>query len=392
MSTYRSEFLAFGRPSFSDAEIDAVTRVMRSGWVGMGEETIAFERELADAVGAPHVVTVNSCTSALFLSLLALGVGPGDEVICPSLTWCSTANAAMYLGARAVLCDVDPQTLCVTPETVASHVTPRTKAVMAVHMGGLAADVAAFRAALPPHVAIVEDAAHAMGAAYADGSAVGSSGNLTCFSFYANKNLSTGEGGAVALFDSRIADRLRSLRQHGLTADAWKRFTHSQAALVPRIEELGYKMNYTDLQAAIGRVQLRRQQEFAARRLALVERYLDGLAGAGVPLTFQRNVLHPGHARHLLVVILPRDLPISRNELLTSLRRRNIGASVHYQPLHTMSVYQSGGRPLLPHTDAIADRILTLPVSVAMDAADADYVVAQFLDLVGMAGGERAAS
>jgi dTDP-4-amino-4,6-dideoxygalactose transaminase len=127
MSTYRSEFLAFGRPSFSDAEIDAVARVMRSGWVGMGEETIAFERELAEAIGAPHVVTVNSCTSALFLSLVALGVGPGDEVICPSLTWCSTANAAMYLGARPVLCDIDAQTLCLTPETVAPHVSPHAR-------------------------------------------------------------------------------------------------------------------------------------------------------------------------------------------------------------------------------------------------------------------------
>ena len=392
MNTYRSEFLAFGRPSFSDAEIDAVTRVMRSGWVGMGEETIAFERELAEAIGAPHVITVNSCTSALFLSLLALGVGPGDEVICPSLTWCSTANAAMYLGARPVLCDVDPQTLCLTPETVARHITPRTKAVMAVHMGGLAVDVAVLRAALPAHVAIVEDAAHAMGATYADGTTVGSSGNLTCFSFYANKNLSTGEGGAVALFDSRTADRIRSLRQHGLTADAWKRFTHPQATLVPRIEELGYKMNYTDLQAAIGRVQLRRQPEFAAVRLALVERYLDAIATAGMPLEFQRNVMHPGHARHLLVVTLPPDLPISRNELLTSLRRRNIGASVHYQPLHTMPVYQSGGRPSLPHTDAIADRILTLPISVAMQLADADYVVTQLLDVLASADEARAAS
>ncbi len=392
MSTYRSDFLAFGRPSFTDAEIDAVSRVMRSGWVGMGEETIAFERELAEAVGAPHVLTVNSCTSALFLALLAHGVGPGDEVICPSLTWCSTANGALYLGARPVLCDVDPQTLCVTPDTVASHLTPRTKAVMAVHMGGLAADVAALRAALPAHVAIVEDAAHALGAAYADGAPVGSSGNLTCFSFYANKNLSTGEGGAVALFDARIADRIRSLRQHGLTADAWKRFTHPQAALVPRIEELGYKMNYTDLQAAIGRVQLRRQPELAARRLALVERYLDALVAFDGPLAFQRNVLHQGHARHLLVITLPANLPISRNELLTALRRRNIGASIHYQPLHTMPVYQSGGRPSLPHTDALADRILTLPISAAMQPADVDYVVGHLLDLVATAREERAAS
>jgi perosamine synthetase len=381
--TIRPDFLAFGRPSFSAEEIAAVTRVLESGWVGMGEETIAFERELAEYVGAPHVVTVNSCTSALFLSLLTLGIRPNDEVICPSLTWCSTANAALYLGARPVFCDVDPQTLCITPETVMRHVTPRTRAVMAVHMGGLAVDVAALRVALPAHVAIVEDAAHAIGARYAEGGPVGSSGNLTCFSFYANKNLSTGEGGAIALYDRDVANRLRSLRQHGLSADAWKRFTDPQAALVPRIEELGYKMNFTDLQAAIGRVQLRRQPELAAKRLGLVERYLEALAPMRPALEFQRQVLHGAHARHLLVVKLPTaSLGLSRNDILLTLRRRNIGASVHYQPLHTMPVYQADGRVSLPHTDALGDRILTLPVSATMTVADVDYVVEQFADVL----------
>ena len=389
----RPDFLAFGRPSFTGDEIDAVARVMRSGWVGMGEETIAFEQELAAYVGAPYVITVNSCTSALFLSLLALNVRPHDEVICPSLTWCSTANAALYLGARPVLCDVDPRTLGITPETVLKHVTPRTRAVMAVHMGGLAVDVAALRAALPARIAIVEDAAHAIGASYTDGRPVGSSGNLTCFSFYANKNLSTGEGGAIALFDPDVAERLRSLRQHGLTADAWKRFTHPHSTLVPRIGELGYKMNYTDLQAAIGRVQLRRQPELAARRLALVEHYLHALAAVAPPLDFQRNLLHAGHARHLLVVRLPTaHLGMSRNDILAALRRRNIGASIHYQPLHTMPVYQTPGRVPLPNTDALADRIMTLPVSVGMATADVDYVVEHLMDVLALAGDARAAS
>jgi dTDP-4-amino-4,6-dideoxygalactose transaminase len=383
-ATVRPEFLAFGRPSFSSEEIAAVTRVLESGWVGMGEETIAFERELAEYIGAPHVVTVNSCTSALFLSLVALDIQPNDEVICPSLTWCSTANAALYLDARPVFCDVDPQTLCVTPDTVMRHVTPRTRAVMAVHMGGLGVDVTALREALPPHVAIVEDAAHAIGARYREGGQVGSSGNLTCFSFYANKNLSTGEGGAIALSDRTIADRLRSLRQHGLSADAWKRFTHPEAALVPRIEELGYKMNFTDLQAAIGRVQLRRQGELAAKRLAIVTRYLDALTPMRPALEFQRHVLDVAHARHLLVATLPTAaLRLSRNDILLALRRRNIGASVHYRPLHTMTVYQATGRVSLPHTEALADRIMTLPVSVTMTAADVDYVVEQLADVLG---------
>jgi dTDP-4-amino-4,6-dideoxygalactose transaminase len=388
----RPDFLAFGRPHFGDAEIEAVTRVMRSGWVGMGEETIAFERELAAAIGAPYVLTVNSCTSALFLSLLALNVGPGDEVVCPSLTWCSTANAALYAGAQPVFCDVDPRTLSVAPESVLRRVTPRTKAVVAVHMGGLAVNVTALRQLLPAHIAIVEDAAHAFGASYADGSTVGSAGNLTCFSFYANKNLSTGEGGAIALFDAAMAERIRSLRQHGLSSDAWKRFTHPQAALVPHIEELGYKMNFTDLQAAIGRVQLARQPEFAATRLAVAERYLEALTTSH-QLAFQHGVLSAGHARHLFVVKLPTaSLGLSRNDIMMALRRRNVGASVHYQPLHAMPVYQSAVRSALPQTDELGERILTLPISGAMTADDVDYVAGHFNEVLATAARARVAS
>jgi dTDP-4-amino-4,6-dideoxygalactose transaminase len=186
-----------------------------------------------------------------------------------------------------------------------------------------------------------------------------------------------------------VADRLRSLRQHGLSADAWKRFTHPHAAIVPRIEELGYKMNYTDLQAAIGRVQLRRQPELAARRLDIAQRYHFALSAAHPRIEFQRDVLHPAHARHLLVVTLPLEcLALSRNDILLALRRRNIGASVHYRPLHTMPPYQAGYRASLPHTEAIADRILTLPMSATMTADDVRYVVEQFGDVI--AAGERA--
>jgi dTDP-4-amino-4,6-dideoxygalactose transaminase len=213
----------------------------------MGSETIAFERELSDFLGAPHVVTVNSCTSALFLSLLAFGVGPGDEVICPSLTWCSTANAALYLGATPIFCDVDPESLCLSSETVLKKITEKTKAVVAVHFGGLAVDIETFRSALPEPIHIIEDAAHALGSCYKNGKPVGSSGNLTCFSFYANKNLSTGEGGAIALFDSPTAERLQSLRQHALPIDAWKRFTHPKSILLSNpLTELDYKISYTD--------------------------------------------------------------------------------------------------------------------------------------------------
>lgn len=375
------EYLPFGKPNFSELEIAAVTRVLRSGWVGMGPETLAFERELAVYVGAPHVVTVNSCTAALFLSLLVSGVGRGDEVICPSLTWCSTANAALYLGAKPVFCDLDPETLCLTSKQVLVKITSRTKAVMAVHFGGLAVDVQALRSALPKRVSIIEDAAHAFGTRFSNGKQVGSSGNLTCFSFYANKNLSTGDGGAIALFDQTMAEHLQSLRQHALPLDAWKRYTHSNTLLLSNpLSELGYKMNYTDLQACIGRVQLSRQGEMDAIRLDIARRYMDGLKEVSPLLKFQQDITHPYHARHLFVLQLPLEqMRMGRDELLLALRAKNIGASIHYAPLHLMPLYRGRRKPVqLPVTERVAKRIMTLPISASMTFGDADDVLVQF--------------
>ncbi len=372
------EFLSFGRPNFSEDEIAAVGRVMRSGWVGMGPETIAFERELAAAVGAKHVVTVNSCTSALFLSLLVSGVGAGDEVICSSLTWCSSANAALYLGASPVFCDVDAETLCLTPALVRAKVTSRTKAVVVVHFGGYAVDVSELRRALPDGVKIIEDAAHALGASYPNGRPVGSSGFATCLSFYANKNLSTAEGGAVALFDDDAANRMRSLRQHALPVDAWKRFTHAQSLLLSSdLSELGYKMNYTDLQAAIGRVQLARQSSFAATRLAIAQRYVELLGGASdLPIGFQKGCTDTSHARHLFVIRLPQSPRGARRDaIVSSLRAKNLGVSIHYAPLHLMPLYRNESAPTsLPVTEALAGEIVTLPISASMSVDDATEV------------------
>lgn len=374
----RTDYLPFGRPNFSEREVAAVARVMRSGWVGMGPETIAFEQELAAALSVRHVVTVNSCTSALFLSLLVSGVGPGDEVICPSLTWCSTANAVLYAGGTPVFCDVDPETLCADPRDVVNHLTPRTKAVVVVHYGGYAMNPGPLRAVLPDHVDVVEDAAHAFGARFSDGHLVGSSGNLTCFSFYANKNLSTAEGGAIAVTDDAVADRLRSLRQHALPLDAWKRYTHPRSLLRSnQLDELGYKMNYTDLQAAIGRVQLARQSEFEAIRLDIAYRYVEGLKEIALPLRLQQDCAHPYHARHLFVVLLPiAEMKLSRDDIVLALRAKNIGAAIHYAPLHPMPLYGGfGPPPSLPVTEQVGESIVTLPISASMTLDEADYVL-----------------
>lgn len=380
----RETYLPFGRPDFGEEEIAAVTRVLRSGWIGMGPETIAFEQELSGVIGAPQVVAVSSCTAAMSLCLRTLGVGPGDEVICPSLTWCSTANAALYQGARPVFCDIDPATFCVTPDSILAKVTARTKVVMVVHFGGFAVDVERLRSMLPDRVSIVEDAAHAMGARHPGGNPVGSSGNLVCYSFYANKNVSTGEGGAVATFDEKLADHIRSLRQHALPINAWKRFTHAQTVLLsPQLTELGYKANYTDLQAALGRVQLRRLPDMAARRQALAQRYLARLAGLADKIDPQAGLASPAHALHLFPVRIRPTASLSRDQLLLELRRRNIGATIHYGLLHLMPLYGQRTPDRLPHSETLGREILTLPISASMTAEDVDYVCAHLAELVG---------
>jgi dTDP-4-amino-4,6-dideoxygalactose transaminase len=241
--------------------------------------------------------------------------------------------------------------------------------------------VQALRSLLTKRVSIIEDAAHAFGARFANGKPVGSSGNPTCFSFYANKNLSTGEGGAVALSDRRQAERLQSLRQHALPLDAWKRFTHAKSLLLSNpLRELGYKMNYTDLQASIGRVQLARQGELDSIRLDIARRYTDGLKEVSPLIKLQREITHPYHARHLFVLQLPLEqMRMRRDEVLLALREKNIGVSIHYAPLHLMPLYRGRSKPArLPATERIAKRIMTLPISASMTLADADDVIEQF--------------
>ncbi len=379
----RKEYLPFGKPNFSDAEIEAVTRVLQSGWIGMGPETIAFEKELSGYIGVPHIVSVNSCTSALFLSLLIHGIGPGDEVVCPSLTWCSTANVVVSLGAEPVFCDVDPGTLCLTPETVRAKLTDKTKVVIIVHMGGLAVDVDEIRSSIPENIAIVEDAAHALGAKFANGKFVGSSGNLTCFSFYANKNLSTGEGGAIALFDEKATNRLQSLRQHGMPVNAWNRFQSPNALFKAELGELGYKMNYIDLQACIGRIQLKRQQEFNEIRLNISKHYYNHLSILCPSMKFQENIVHPDHARHLFIIQLPIEkIGMTRDQFLMELRALNVGACVHYLPLHLMPFYSRKTQVSLPNTEKLFKQMITLPISASMEITDAEYVVKQINELI----------
>ena len=378
-SEKRHDYIPFGKPNFSEEEIEAVSNTLRKGWVGMGNETLSFEQELSEYVEAGALVSVNSCTSALFLSLLISDVKEEDEVICPSLTWCSTANSALYLGAKPVFADINEETLCLDTESILSKVTEKTKAVILVHYGGYATDVYSLKKKLPSNIVLIEDAAHALGSRYYNGKMVGSSGNLTCFSFYANKNLSTGEGGAIALYDKFQIQRLKSLRQHGMHTSAWNRFVKPKSILYSIIDHLGYKMNYTDLQASIGRVQLKRQAEFQKIRSEIASYYFKELSSLNFNLKFQENILSDKHAKHLFPVILPLyKMNISRDEFIMKLRSYNIGASIHYAPLHLMPLYNHPKSDELPVTEKIASSVLTLPISASITMDDARYIVDKF--------------
>jgi len=357
--TSLSYYLPFGQPNFGAREIEAAACVLRSGWVGQGPEVEAFEKELVEALGVPYVVTVNSCTSALFLSLLVSGVKPGDEVIVPSLTWCATANAALFLGARPVFADIEPDTLCVSARTVMKKITPRTRAVIPVHFGGWRAPIVEIRAVLPSNVAVIEDAAHALGT-----KGIAHPASLTCFSFYANKNLSTGDGGAIALHDATLADQLVSLRQNGLPS-AWQRYRGKNTP-VAQLGTLGYKMAFNDLFASIGRVQLKRQAEFHRLRRAIADLYLTRLPDEWAPANYTFDA---DHALHLFLVLVPSN----RDGIVRKLRERNVGAAIHYAPLHLMPLY--GSQPALPMTEEMASRILTLPISASMTIEDAEAVM-----------------
>jgi len=373
-----NEYIPFGKPNFTEKEIEAVARVMRSGWIGMGNETIQFEKELADYLNVSNVVTVSSCTDALFLSQVLKGIKQGDEVIVPSLTWCSTVNSALFLGAKPVFADINPETLSIDAEQISRKITNKTKAVIVVHYGGLAADIDEIRKAVPDNIEIIEDAAHAFGSKYSNGGYVGTSGNLACFSFYANKNLSTAEGGAIAVKDDSEADQIRSLRQHGMAKSAWNRFQNPKSILYSVISELGYKMNYTDFQAAIGRIQLQRFTELSNRRKEVANIYfreLSQLSG----ISFQKDILEDSHAKHLFVVLLPVDkMKIDRDDFILELRKMNIGASIHYAPLHKMPLYSGYSSDGLYNTDSVCNSILTLPISSSMSHEEVYFITDSF--------------
>jgi perosamine synthetase len=376
-------YIPFHVPLIGPPEIREVTASLRSGWLTTGPRVHRFEERLRRRVGAAHAVAVNSCTAALHLSLAAAGVRPGDEVVTSPYTFAATGEAILYLGARPVFADIEPESLNLDPRAVERALTPRTRAIVPVHIAGLPCDMDALNAlARRRRAMVIEDAAHALGARLGR-RAVGGLSDMTCFSFYATKNLTTGEGGMITTDDPRLAQRVRRLSLHGLSRDAWKRYTR-RGTWRYDVVEIGYKYNMTDLAAALGLAQLGRFASMQRIRARLAQRYRRLLAGSDafdLPAT-GRGVTH---AWHLFILRLrPGVLRLDRDRLIEELRRRGIGTSVHFLPLHLHSVYRRtfGHRPGdFPHTEAESARAVSLPLHPALSHAQQDRIVDALLDL-----------
>jgi dTDP-4-amino-4,6-dideoxygalactose transaminase len=376
--TSREDDLVFGSPSIEESDIAAVADVLRSGSIGTGPRTTEFERAFAGYVGARHAVAVSSGTAALHLSLLAAGIGPGDDVIVPAMTFVGTANAVLHAGATPQLCDVDPVTGNLRVEDVERVRTPRTTAVIAVHFAGRPVDLSALSVYAREHgLTIINDAAHAIEATHR-GRSVAQFGALSAYSFHAAKNLTTAEGGMVTTADAGLAGRVRRLRLHGLTSDAHTResgsgFRHAEAV------EAGFNYSMTDLQASLGLCQLARIEEMNRRRRAIWKRYDSALAG--LPLRRPAPVpLGDRHALHLYTVLLDLGaLTVDRDAIAIALHETRIGTSVHYRGVHLQPLYRERlgyDASDFPNATMISERTLSLPLSASMSDRDVDDVVA----------------
>lgn len=360
---------------FGPEELQAVHNVLASKWLSMGEVTETFERHFAAFLGVPYAVAVSSGTAALHLALAALGIGVGDEVIVPSLTFVASVNAVLYVGATPVFVDItSTDDFSIAPQAIEQALTPATKAVMVVHYGGYAVDIAAIATAIAGRdIAVVEDAAHAPGAQL-DGRSLGSFGDAGCFSFFANKNMTTGEGGMLITSRQDVYERVRRLRSHGMTTVTWDR--HRGHASSYDVVALGFNYRTSELNAALGIAQLRKLPDNTQRRRILTEQYhrrLQDILGVALPFQAHRGT----SAYHLLPVLLENTTV--RTHVMQHLATRGIQTSIHYPPIHQFSFYRQRQQlaPVsLPKTEAVGSCQMTLPLHAGMTEDQVDYVCA----------------
>lgn len=373
----RDDFLVFGRPVIDEEEIAEVVDSLRSGWIGTGPKVQRFERMLETYVGVDHMRCVASCTAALHLAMKVIGIGPGDEVIVPSMTFIASANAISHTGATPVIVDSEPVTGLIDLDAAEAAITPRTKAIMPVHMAGRPLDMNRLNGLRDKHgILVIEDAAHAIGASWGN-RLIGAHGNLAAYSFYVTKNITTIEGGALATSDGAVAAAVERLALHGLSLGAWQRYSDAGFKHY-EVEEPGYKYNMTDVQAALGLHQLPKLEGWIERREELWATYDELLAD--LPVTTPAPA-EPGsrHARHLYQILVNDDGALDRDDLLGFLTSQRIGVGVHYRGVHLHPYYRErfGLEPeSLPVATEISNRTLSLPLSVDMTEADQEDVAA----------------
>ena len=380
----RDKMLVFGEPAIGDEETAAVTRTMQSKWVGTGPQVKEFQSAFADYVGAKYAIATNSCTAALHLCMKAFGIGPGDEVITTPMTFCASANAILHTGAMPILADCDPRTLNIDPDAIEKQITPRTKAILPVHFAGRPCDMDRIMGMAEAHnLTVFEDCAHAIESQW-KGKHCGTFGEAGCYSFYTTKNITTVEGGMIVTDDEAFADRLHVLSLHGISKDAWKRFS-DEGYVHYSVAECGYKYNMTDMQASMGLCQLKKIDAFAQRRQVIWARYQQELADLPLmlPLDPQPDTVH---ALHLYTPLLDLDrTSVTRDQVLERMFELNIGTGVHYLALHRHKLYQESGcsRAPLPGAEFISDRTFSIPLSPAMSDQDVTDVIAALHHVLG---------
>lgn len=374
----KERFLIFGSPLIEDAEIAEVIGCMKSGWLGTGPKVAQFESEFAAYRRAPHAIAVNSCTAALHLSMAAIGLGPGDEVITSPMTFCATANAIIHAGGTPMLADVDPRTMNIDPAQVEAKLSPRTRAILPVHFAGRACEMDDLTAIASRHnLKVIEDCAHAIETEY-HGRPAGTFGDFGCFSFYVTKNVVTGEGGMVLARDEAAAARIKVLALHGLTKDAWKRFGDAGYKHY-EVVEAGFKYNMMDMQAAIGLHQLRRVEVNWKRRREIWQQYNEALGR--LPVTLPADPApDTRHAFHLYTILIDENRAgLSRDAFLDAMTGQNIGIGVHYRSLPEHPYYQQtfGWRAEdYPHACRIGRQTVSLPLTAKLTDEDVEDVVA----------------
>jgi len=375
--TERRKFLPYHVPSIGEDEINEVADTLRSGWITTGEKTQRFESEFARYTCAGHAVALNSCTAAMHLALVAAGVGEGDEIITTPYTFAATAAVAIWLKARPVFVDIDGRSFNINCDLIEAAITKKTRAIMPVHIGGHPCDMDIIKRISGQHnLTVIEDAAHALASKY-KGRPIGSIGDMTAFSFYATKNITTGEGGMLTTDNEEFASRVRKLSLHGLSKDAWKRYGAS-GSWYYEIEEPGFKDNLSDIMASLGIHQLKRLNEFQSIRRKYADIYnreFSGMDFIDVPYV-DRDI---EHSRHLYIVQLRLErLSVDRAGFIEALRQMNIGTSVHFIPLHMHPYYARafGYKPDdFPNARYVYERAVSLPLYPAMTEEDINDVV-----------------